>query len=379
MFRAQRNGKFSGSGEKIDFKFSNLQALQVPKLWDILLVSIISVETGKTIARSNKALVRNGNCQWTETLSVSIWIQHHDSSKELEEHIYKFVVSMGSTRSGILGETTFNMARYHTSVRSSSPVSLPLKKCNYSTILQVKIQCLTPTTKLKHMFVDEDYDHAGSRSNGSAASLNLKPKSTSLLEQIKIMETSSESSVTSVGYSKNLVEAAEDTIEENHELLENSSLKIQELEGLKVEQEARITDLENESNITSICLENLRNDLMVLNSNFDSQVSAKKLLEQRAANLEKLKCEMELSLFETEEENIKLLERVSDLESQLTRVKDEHEVTRMECEYVKSEKQKLQESAENLIEECNKLQKSYEDITNGMQNCTTNIHVWCPN
>ncbi|XP_076897786.1 uncharacterized protein LOC143551185 [Bidens hawaiensis] len=180
-----------------------------------------------------------------------------------------------------------------------------------------------------------------------------------------MQETSSESSVTSVGYSTNLIEAAEDTIEENHEHIEDSSLKIQELEGLKVEQEARITDLENESNITSICLENLRNDLMILNSNFDSQVSASKLLEQRATNLEKLKCEMELSLFETEEENIKLLERVSDLESQLTRVKDEHEVTRMECEYVKSEKQKLQESAENLIDECNKLQKSYEDITNG--------------
>ncbi|GKB82397.1 putative NT-type C2 domain-containing protein [Tanacetum coccineum] len=142
MFRAQRNGKSPSSGERIDFKFSNFQALQVPKVWDKLLVSIISVETGKTIARSSKALVRNGTCQWTETLSESIWISHYDSSKELEEHLFKFVVSMGSARSGILGEATVNIARYYTSSRSSAPVSLPLKKCNYGTVLQVSVMFL---------------------------------------------------------------------------------------------------------------------------------------------------------------------------------------------------------------------------------------------
>ncbi|KAL8245209.1 hypothetical protein R6Q59_011467 [Mikania micrantha] len=129
---------------------------QVPKVWDKLLVSIISLETGKTIARSNKALVRNGSCQWTETLSESIWISHYDSSKELEEHLFKFVVSMGSARSGILGEATVNIARYYTSSRSSAQVSLPLKKCNYGTILQSEVhgnpnsgdQRSTPSTSL---------------------------------------------------------------------------------------------------------------------------------------------------------------------------------------------------------------------------------------
>ncbi|KAM0024564.1 putative NT-type C2 domain-containing protein [Helianthus debilis subsp. tardiflorus] len=674
MFKAQRNGKSPSSGEKIDFKFSNFQALQVPKVWDRLSVSIISVETGKTIARTNKALVRNGNCQWTETLSESIWIQHNNSSKVLEEHIFKFVVSMGSARCGILGEAMVNMARYYTSSRSSSPVSLPLKKCNYGTILQVKIQCLTPRTKLRYMFVDEDNDHAGSsRPNGSAASLNPKSKSpptqdlapTSLLAQIKIMEPSYEpsssnqnndsaehslekrtfyqeshtngikhnidansknsvskanksslksmitqddqeqeynessahvppsSSVINVGSSKNLLEAAEETIEELRDeastwekktqkltlgleilrekysdqsktlaesqieissamaerdsikkeadhikmLLEESVVKqkapmeskstynskgqsqrLKELENelkahkesnidlsqqLKKSQESnielvcilqeleettetqrteieelravkstltelekcfnsnlmetrslqlklkqteesekalqaniqvleqalenerisnsqtrsdlekkeeyinnmesklseteeieknqmreierlkmKVSEVENECNeltnenlelacelkernktieenhITSICLDNLRNDQMVLSGNLDSQVSANKLLEQKAMELEKDKHEMELYSFEMEEENIKLVEHVSELESQLARVKDELEKS-------ESEKQKLQESAENLIEECNTLQKSYEDMTKG--------------
>ncbi|KAK9072788.1 hypothetical protein SSX86_009223 [Deinandra increscens subsp. villosa] len=593
MFRTQRKGKSPSSGEKIDFNFSNFQALQVPKVCEKLLVSIISIKTGKTVARSNKALVRNGNCQWTETLSESIWISHDDSSKELEEHLFKFVVSMGSARSGILGEATVNISHYYTSSssRSSSLVSLPLQKCNYGTVLQVTIQCLTPRTKLrvegsKHSRSnkeagDENYDDAGSRSNGSAAILNLSAKfpsskdlaPTSLFEKIKIMSCISgikhnnnsdwrnssprsnyqvedevsvsksnssfklkithheqeqecsrssppvprSSSVMNVVSSKNLRERAGDTIEElleqaadnkisdlenkqisnsqtrsdlekeytttlsvkeeniknlesklserketekdqpreirrwkmkvsevekecseltnenlelicklkeakkviqvrsetieeNHKLLEDCSLKVRELESLKVEQEDQISDIEkekeelqekmeilmSESNISSNCLDNLRDDLIVLSSSLDSQVSANKLLEQKAMKLDKANCEMELCLFETEEENVKLLERVSKLESQLRQVKGEHEITRLEldkseseksdlqnevrnlqnvekllldtqeeCECVKSEKQKLQESAENLIEECNTLQKSYEDMTKG--------------
>lgn len=140
-----RNRK-NKSGERIDFKFSNFQLIQAPKGWDKLFVSIISVETGKTISKSSKALVRNGSCQWTETLSESIWISQEDTSKEMEENLFKFVVSMGSARSGILGEATVNMTGYMNS-RASAAVLLPLKKCNHGTILQVKIQCSTPRSK----------------------------------------------------------------------------------------------------------------------------------------------------------------------------------------------------------------------------------------
>jgi len=58
-------------------------------------VSIISVETGKTIAKTSKAAVRNGNCQWTESLSESTWTASQDeSSKEHDDCLFKFVVAM---------------------------------------------------------------------------------------------------------------------------------------------------------------------------------------------------------------------------------------------------------------------------------------------
>ncbi|KAF5737510.1 hypothetical protein HS088_TW13G00394 [Tripterygium wilfordii] len=132
MLRLQKS-KPAKSGEKIDFKLSHFKALQ----------------TGKTIAKLSKALVRNGNCRWTETLLESIWVSGEDSSKELEEEcLFKLVVAMGSARSGILGEATVNMASY---VGSSDPVPLqfPLKKNNHGTVLQLKIHCLTPRTEIR--------------------------------------------------------------------------------------------------------------------------------------------------------------------------------------------------------------------------------------
>ncbi|THF99462.1 hypothetical protein TEA_016334 [Camellia sinensis var. sinensis] len=123
------------------------------------LCSLLSTETGKTVSKSGKASVRNGTCQWTETLSESVWISQDEALKEFEQYLFQLVVSMvdayvdchcGSARSNILGEATINLAGYMSS-RASIPVSLPLKKCNHGTILQVEIQCLTPRTKSRDM------------------------------------------------------------------------------------------------------------------------------------------------------------------------------------------------------------------------------------
>ncbi|CAN1772876.1 hypothetical protein LINPERHAP1_LOCUS12331 [Linum perenne] len=169
-------------GERIDFNISQFRALQVPRGWDKLYVTVISVETGKTIARLSKSAVsRNGSCDWSESLTESVWVSSDEPSKELEDCVFKFVVAMvcvcvcvctvlellgfywecddgclslqGSARSGILGEATVNMASY---MRSGSSVlaSFPLKKCDYGTVLQAKIQCLTPVAILRSATVN---------------------------------------------------------------------------------------------------------------------------------------------------------------------------------------------------------------------------------
>ncbi|KAK4749312.1 hypothetical protein SAY87_026761 [Trapa incisa] len=147
MFKLNSNGR-EKSWEKIDFNFNQLKAIQVPKGWDKLFVTIISVETGKTIAKSSRASVRNGTCHWNDNIAESIRFPHNDSSKDLGDSFYKFVVSIGSARSSILGEATINITSYLQS-RAAYTVSVPLKKCNYGTVLQVNIRRLTSHTKLR--------------------------------------------------------------------------------------------------------------------------------------------------------------------------------------------------------------------------------------
>ncbi|XP_030453698.1 uncharacterized protein LOC115675243 [Syzygium oleosum] len=210
MFRLHRN-RPAKSGERLDFKLSQLKALQVPKGWDKLFVSVISVETGKTIAKSSKAVVRNGSCQWTETLAESVLVSHDDSSKELEDCLLKLIISMGSARSGILGEATINVTNYISS-SASVPISVPLKKCNYGTVLQVTIHCLTSRTKLRDdesketnsqvnelnsNSLDGDFksDRSGSTiTENAATSSNKELRSTSRPEHLASRETSFSSS-----------------------------------------------------------------------------------------------------------------------------------------------------------------------------------------
>ncbi|KAF5187512.1 Myosin heavy chain-related protein [Thalictrum thalictroides] len=183
MFRLHRH-KSDKSKEKIDFKFSQFQILQVPKGWDKLFVSIISVETGKTVAKSSKALVRNGKCLWTESLSESIWASPEDASKGIEDNLFKLVVSMGSARSGILGEASINLTTYISS-KSPVPVSLPLKKSNQGTILQLKIHCLNPRATVR----DEQWQEATSGLEENNADYD---------------ETDSKSDVSDISYAKSI-------------------------------------------------------------------------------------------------------------------------------------------------------------------------------
>lgn len=147
MFRLNKH-RSERLGQRAEFKFSNFQAFKVPKGWDKLYVSVISVETGKTIAKSNKATVHSGTCQWTESLSESIPISQDGALKNRGEYFFKFIISMGSVKPGILGEVVLNLAD-HIDSSDSGPLTLPLSKCGYGTILQVKIQCFNPRSRFR--------------------------------------------------------------------------------------------------------------------------------------------------------------------------------------------------------------------------------------
>ncbi|XP_058770127.1 uncharacterized protein LOC131643819 [Vicia villosa] len=142
LYRSGRNSRDKFQ-ERLDFKFYDFKALEIEKGWNQLFVSIISIETGETIAKSNKALVKNGECGWEETMLSSIWISDYSLQDNNQSCILKLLVAMGSPRFGTLGEATINLTSYIG--QETFTVSLPLTQhSSCGAILQVKIQCLTP-------------------------------------------------------------------------------------------------------------------------------------------------------------------------------------------------------------------------------------------
>uniref|UniRef100_M8BQK7 Uncharacterized protein n=1 Tax=Aegilops tauschii TaxID=37682 RepID=M8BQK7_AEGTA len=146
--RSRQNGGRSSVrlGVRMEFRFSGFHAVQVPVVSDRLLITITSVDSGKTIAKSSKAAAINGACQWHDSILQAIRFPKDEVSHEFQECQCKIVVSMGSTRTAVLGEAYLNLTNYLSS-SDSTDISLPLDKCNSGTVLQLKIQCLGAKSK----------------------------------------------------------------------------------------------------------------------------------------------------------------------------------------------------------------------------------------
>ncbi|PWZ07825.1 hypothetical protein Zm00014a_011491 [Zea mays] len=147
MFKLHRHRSSDRVGERFDFRFSNFRAVQVPAISDRLFLSIVSVDNEKTIAKSSKVASRSGICQWPDTILEPIWFSKDQVSKEFQECQYRIIVSLGSAKSGILGEILLNLSNF-LNLADPTAISLPLKRCNSGTVLQLKVQCLGTKSKL---------------------------------------------------------------------------------------------------------------------------------------------------------------------------------------------------------------------------------------
>ena len=58
------------------------------------MVSLVSVETGKVIAKTGKAPVKNGSCFWSDPVFESTFLSWDIDGKSSDKKLYKLVVSM---------------------------------------------------------------------------------------------------------------------------------------------------------------------------------------------------------------------------------------------------------------------------------------------
>lgn len=142
MFKSSKS-----KGEKSKFKgIFKLQfkATQVPQVKSKKLsISVVPADIGKPTVRLEKAPIVDGICIWKNPIYETVKFIRDTKTGEFSEKCYHFIVSSGSSKSGLLGQVSINFADYAEGVKSITE-PLPLIAFNdgaiTETILHVTIE-----------------------------------------------------------------------------------------------------------------------------------------------------------------------------------------------------------------------------------------------
>ncbi|KAL7616151.1 hypothetical protein Lser_V15G00136 [Lactuca serriola] len=183
MLRATK-WKLEKAKVKVVFRLQ-FHATNIPQSgWDKLFICLIPIESGKIIAKTSKANVRNGACKWADPIYETTRLLQDARNKRYDDKLYNLIVGMGTSRASILGEATINLAEY---ADASSPlvVSLPLDGSDHGILLHVTVQLLTAKTGFREF--EQQFD----RGLQSSSNLNreVEPSfATSLSSELTISE-----------------------------------------------------------------------------------------------------------------------------------------------------------------------------------------------
>ncbi|XP_070008977.1 uncharacterized protein [Nicotiana sylvestris] len=136
-----KSGRWRSEKNKIKAVFKlQFHATQVSQVvGDVLMVSVVPADVGKPTVKSDKATVRDGSCYWENGVLETVKFVREPKTGKIHERIYNFVVGTGSSKSGVVGEASFDFSSYADATKVSL-VSLPLKNSKSEAVLHVSIQ-----------------------------------------------------------------------------------------------------------------------------------------------------------------------------------------------------------------------------------------------
>ncbi|KAI3685409.1 hypothetical protein L6452_34651 [Arctium lappa] len=195
---------------KVVFRLQ-FHATNIPQSgWEKLYISFIPTESGKIIAKTSKANVRNGTCKWADPIYETTRLLVDSRNKRYDDNLYKLVVGMGTSRSSILGEAIINLADY-ADASNPSVIALPLHGSDNGTILHVTVQLLTAKTGFREF--EQQFDKG--LQNSSNLNREVEPSiATSSSSELQISDDHGNKVNTKTHFgseSKELISAVEET------------------------------------------------------------------------------------------------------------------------------------------------------------------------
>ncbi|KAL0643774.1 hypothetical protein Bca4012_042064 [Brassica carinata] len=116
-----RTGRWRNEKNRIKVVFRlKFHATQASELnTEGLILSLVPGDVGKPTARSEKAVVRDGQCRWEIPVYETVKFLKDAKTGKVNQRIYHLIVSTtGSTRGGLVGETSIDFADYADAIKT---------------------------------------------------------------------------------------------------------------------------------------------------------------------------------------------------------------------------------------------------------------------
>ncbi|CAI7736894.1 unnamed protein product, partial [Closterium sp. NIES-53] len=141
MFKGLR----SRTKEKFEFRL-RFHATRLPPLGHESLHVSLYQDTGRLQSQTSRVAVKNGACQWADTLTEVVKLTRAKGSKAFDAKHYRLVVASGPSKASILGEASLNLADF-AAFSQLDQRSLPLRCCEAGSVLHVTVHSIPLETR----------------------------------------------------------------------------------------------------------------------------------------------------------------------------------------------------------------------------------------